>query len=197
MLTGIDAMQARIKEFVASTQDIGTSIGDSFVHGFNSAGDAVAEFVKTGKFNIHDLIVNMIADMAKLVTQKTILSPLAGILSSAIGGSNFITKFLSAGILHEGGMVGAAGPTRQLPAHLFASAPRLHSGGTFLAANERPAILKLSERVLNERETAAYNRGGGGVVMNISTPNAQSFRQSRAQIAADLARFAALGRRTR
>jgi len=36
---------------------------------------------------------------------------------------------------------------------------------------------------------------GGGITININTRDAESFRQSRTQVAADIARAVALGRR--
>jgi len=58
--------------------------------------------------------------------------------------------------------VGAAGPTRAVPAMAFAGAPRMHSGGwAGLRPDEVPAILQRGERVLSRREVAA---GVGGRV---------------------------------
>ncbi len=55
--------------------------------------------------------------------------------------------------------------TRQMPAWMFAGAPRFHDGG-YLAPDERPAILQTGETVLSRRETSVYHQyfGMGGIL---------------------------------
>jgi hypothetical protein len=93
--------------------------------GLHLAENAVADFVKTGKLDFRDLVTSMIADLAKLAARRFILGPIANALSGALGGAGGIF----ANILHAGGMVGAPGPGRMVPALAFANAPRMHSGG--------------------------------------------------------------------
>ena len=151
--------------------------------------NAVGEFVKTGKLDFHDLVTSLLADLAKLAARRFILGPIANALSGALGGAGGIF----ANILHAGGMVGASAPGRMVPAMAFAAAPRMHSGGVAgLRHDEVPAILQRGERVLSRREVASP---GGGVTVNINARDAESFRQSRAQISADIARAVAMGRR--
>jgi hypothetical protein len=97
--------------------------------------------------------------------------------------------------MHAGGMVGGAGPGRMVSALAFAGAPRMHSGGLAgLRPDEVPAILQRGERVLSRRETAGYG-AGGPVNITIQTRDAESFRQSRTQVASDIARAVSFGRR--
>jgi len=92
-------------------------------------------------------------------------------------------------------MVGSAGPSRMVPTMAFAAAPRMHGGGMAgLRHDEVPAILQRGERVLSRREAQSYG-AGGGVNVTIMARDAESFRQSRTQVAADIARAASLGRR--
>jgi hypothetical protein len=106
-----------------------------------------------------------------------------------------------AGLYHSGGMVGRdAVPYRMVASNAFDYAPHFQQG---FANDEFAAILHRSERVLtanqnNRLESVLNNvaaagggqdgRGGGGsggnVVMNITTPNADSFRASQSQITA-------------
>jgi hypothetical protein len=91
-------------------------------------------------------------------------------------------------------MVGEGGSTRAVPAAAFLGAPRMHSGGwAGLAADEVPAILQCGERVLSRDEARGY--GQGAVNVTIQARDAQSFRQSRSQVAADIARAVQAGRR--
>ena len=135
----------------------------------------------------------MIADLAKLAARRFVLGPIANALSSALGGAGGIF----ANILHAGGVVGAPGPGRMVPPLAFAGAPRMHSGGwTGLRPDEVPAILQRGERVLSRREAAGYGQAVASTVnVTINARDAESFRQSRTQVASDIARAVSLGRR--
>ncbi len=124
--------------------------------------------MKTGKLDFRDLVTSMIADLAKLAARRFILGPIANALSGALGGAGGIF----ANILHAGGMVGAPGPGRMVPALAFADAPRMHSGGwAGLRPDEVPAILQRGERVLSRREAAGYGQAGRAPPsMSRSTP---------------------------
>ncbi|MCX8509834.1 MAG: phage tail tape measure protein, partial [Rhodobacteraceae bacterium] len=126
---------------------------------------------------------------------RPILGPIANALSGALGGAGW----LFANILHTGGMVGSPGPGRMVPALAFANAPRMHAGGwAGIKPDEVPAILQRGERVLSRREAAGYGQGqtsAPAVNVTIMARDAESFRQSRTQVASDMARAVSLGRR--
>ena len=191
-LHGWDAVAKSLSDYAGKARDIGGDIGSALVNAFQSAENAIGEFVKTGKLNFRDLISSMLADLAKLGARRFLLGPLAGILSGFMPGLG--SAGLLASIFHAGGVVGSAAPGRMVPAMAFVGAQRFHSGGwPGLRPDEVPAILQKGERVLSRREAAGY--GGGGVTVNITARDAESFRQSRAQISADIARAVAMGRR--
>jgi hypothetical protein len=151
----------------------------------------VADFVKNGKLSIRDLVTSTIADLARLGARRFLLGPLAGALSGALGGAGGVF----ANVLHAGGVVGSPAPRRLVPALAFAGAPRLHDGGwPGLRPDEVPAILQRGERVLSHSEARGYG-GGGNVTVHIHARDAESFRQSRTQVAVDIARAVSLGRR--
>jgi len=126
--------------------------------------------------------------------------PLAGLLSSSLAGGALggIGSWLSAGsaaVLHDGGIAGSGGHRRQVPLSLFAGAARFHGGGwPGLRSDEVPAILQRGERV-QSREEVRRNGGEQAVSVVIHAKDAQSFRQSRVQVARDIARAVAFGRR--
>ncbi|MGR3375057.1 phage tail tape measure C-terminal domain-containing protein, partial [Salipiger abyssi] len=178
-----------LSDYAKKAKDIGADIGQALVSAFQGAENAVGEFVKTGKLDFRDLVTSLLADLSKLAARRFLLGPIAGALSGALGGAGGIF----ASIMHTGGMVGAAGPGRMVPALTFAGAQRMHAGGMVgLRHDEVPAILQRGERVLSRREAQDY---GKGVTVNINARDAESFRQSRTQIAADIARAVSLGRR--
>jgi hypothetical protein len=192
-LTGWQAVSAALADYAAKARDIGGDIGQALVGAFTSAENAIGDFVKTGKLDFRDLVTSMIADLAKLAARRFILGPIANALAGALGGAGGIF----ANILHAGGMVGAPGPGRMVPALAFAGAPRLHNGGwAGLRPDEVPAILQRGERVLSRREAAGYGQAGPSTVnVTINARDAESFRQSRTQVASDIARAVSLGRR--
>lgn len=193
-VTGWDAVVKSLTDYAAKARDIGADVGNALVNAFQGAENAIGEFVKTGKLKFGDLVTSLIADLAKLAARRFILGPIANALSGVLGSAGG----LFANILHAGGVVSASGPGRMVPAMAFAGAPRMHSGGwAGLRPDEVPAILQRGERVLSRRETAAAARGAVAPTVNITimTRDAESFRQSRTQVAADIARAVSLGRR--
>ena len=65
-----------------------------------------------------------------------------------------------------------------------------------LRPDEVPAILQRGERVLSRREAAGYGPSGASTInVTINARDAESFRQSRTQVASDIARAVSLGRR--
>ncbi|WP_461307656.1 phage tail tape measure C-terminal domain-containing protein, partial [Albidovulum sp.] len=188
---GWAAVTATLADYAAKARDIGGDIGNALVGAFTSAENAIGDFVKSGKLNFRDLVTSLIADLARLAARRFILGPLAGALGGILGGAGG----MFAKVLHAGGVVGAGGPTRMVPALAFAGAPRMHAGGwAGLRPDEVPAILQRGERVLSRREAQSYG-AGGGVTITINARDAESFRQSRTQIAADIARAVSMGRR--
>jgi hypothetical protein len=93
---------------------------------------------------------------------SAILGPIARALANVFAGLDPRRSFLApltASVFHTGGMVGAGGSMRALPALAFAQAPRLHSGGwAGLRPDEVPAILQRGERVLSRRDVANGGR---------------------------------------
>ncbi len=191
--TGWGAVTAALADYATKARNIGGDIGSALVGAFTSAENAVGEFVKTGKLDFRDLVTSMIADLAKLAARRFILGPIANALSGALGGAGGIF----ANILHAGGMVGSPGPGRMVPALAFAGAPRMHAGGwAGIKPDEVPAILQRGERVLSRREAAGYGQTNAPAVnVTIMARDAESFRQSRTQVASDIARAVSLGRR--
>lgn len=184
-----DAVAKSLADYAEKARNIGGDIGNALVNAFQSAENAIGDFVKSGKLNFRDLVTSMLADLAKLGARRFLLGPLAGVLSGFMPGLGG----MSASVMHSGGMVGAGGSSRMVPAMAFANALRMHNGGwAGLRSDEVPAILQKGERVLSRREAAGY---GNSVTVNITARDAESFRQSRAQIGADIARAVAMGRR--
>ena len=163
------------------TNDVARDLGLTLSSAFEDA-------IVRGK-SLRDVVKGIGEDLLRVGTRRLVTEPLVGALSGVLAGVT------TAGIFHEGGMVGAGGRTGSFPAALWAGAPRYHQGGwPGLANDEVPAILQRGERVLSREEVR--RGGGGGIVMNITTPDASSFRASQGQILGDMNRAMARGRRS-
>ena len=148
--TGWESIGISLRTYAEEGMRTGKAIGDALVGGLKGAEDQFREFVKTGKFDFKELIRSMAADLAVIGFRRTILSPIA----------DWFGGLFPAAQSHNGGIVGAGGVVRNVPAALFAGAPRFHGGGwPGLRSDEVPTILQRGERVLSRAEVA---RGGGG-----------------------------------
>jgi len=192
--TGWERATEAMRDYAAKAKETGEGIGDALISGFRGAEDAVGEFVKTGKLGMRDLVTSILADLARVSVRRFVLAPVANALSGVLGslGPAF------ASVLHAGGVAGGSTPQRLVPALAFAGAPRFHGGGVAgLRPDEVPAILQKGERILSRADTRAFERAqpDGGITVNIMTTDAESFRRSRTQVASDIARAVAFGRR--
>lgn len=182
-----------LKGYATEAMDVAGQMGEGIVRAFKGAEDAFVGFVTTGKFDFKSLADSILADITRIALRSAILGPLANALSGVFAGGG---GGIFAGIFHQGGLVGGPAPGRLVPAAAFVHAARYHGGGyAGLRPDEVPAILQRGERVLSRREVAAgLAQPSGGiqrpmqVVMNITTPDANSFRLSQGQILADARR---------
>lgn len=174
--------------------DVAKSLGLTFESAFENA------IVKGEKFS--NVLKSIEQDLLRLGTRKLVTEPLMGLFNSFLGGifggegggigSLFsgIGSWLGGLFMHQGGLVGDKNVPRVLvnPA-LFAGAPRLHKG---LMPDEFPAILQRGEMVIprnvveKARNDNATNRPIN-ITVNVSG-GPDTFRHSRGQIAAEMAR---------
>lgn len=199
-----------LENYAERAGDIADTIEGGISRAFQGAEDAVAQFVSKGKVDFASLVSSIITDLARLAIRQAVLGPLASSLSGALGGIFGGAGLFGAGgtadsslglqsgtmVAHAGAVAGgAASERRNVPAALFMGAERFHRGGVAgLRADEVPAILQRGERVLNRRQSREWE-SSRGVTVNIMARDAESFRQSRTQVAADIARAVAFGGR--
>ena len=182
-LAGIDAIRDALGRAYEDVKDLGKGIGETLVGAFRSAEEAVGDFVRTGKLDVKSLVSSILVDFAQLAARKFLFAPLSAVLSGALGGGGLFgglfgaaAATVAATVSHAGGMAGA-GPLRLVEAAAFLRAPRLHAGTpSWLGADEYATILQRGERVLNRRETAAYERGhfGAPPIVNLHVRDAFS-----------------------
>ena len=177
----------RAEQQTAQVDDVARQLGLTFESAFEGA-------IVRGR-SVSDVLKGIEQDLLRLGTRKLVTEPLLALFNSALGGItggggiggifSGIGSFL-AGLFHEGGTVGASAvPHRRVPALAFAGAPRLHQG--WFRPDEYPAILQRGEVVVPKRD-ARRTLGPANVVINVTTPDADSFRASQTQITAAMAR---------
>lgn len=145
----VDEFRAKLEklEFMQKIAELAESMGDAFATAFDD--------MVWGAKSAGEAIENLTRALMRMIAQKMFLEPLAQSITSwmqpGLGAIFGFTK-------HAGGIAGAGGPGRLLPAAVFAGAPRFHDG---LMPNEVPAILERGEMVLPKELTEALGTGGG------------------------------------
>jgi len=167
-----------LRDYAADAMDLAGGIGDVIVGAFQGAENAIVEFVKTGKLNFSELVTSFIADLARLAVRRFILGPIANALGGIFGGANNPLSWIPGPSFDGGGHTGYG-----------ARVGGLDGKGGYMA------MVHPQERIIDERRGGGGARDAAPVYVNINTPNAESFRQSRVQVAADIQRAVAMGRR--
>jgi hypothetical protein len=200
--TGWAAVGEELARYAEEAVNWGKGVGTALSGAFRSAEDALASFVMGGKIDFQGLADSIMADITRIAIRSAILGPIAGALGGmGASGGLFGGGTMLSGVFHAGGLVGAPAPQRLVPTLAFVDAPRFHAGGMAgLRPDEVPAILQRGEMVLSRAEVAGIGsaretRPPVTVVMNITTPDTNGFRQSQGQIAADAARAIERARR--
>ena len=173
----VQTIQGQIATYVGYQLDTSRSIADIWINGFQSAEDALVEFVRTGKLSFADLVDTLIADFARLAIRAAILQPLFQSLGGLFG-FNF-----QAPVAHGGLRPGetSTGVTRTVDPIIFYNAPRLHQG---LGPDEFPAILQRGEQVIPRGESAGF--GGNVTVQLVNQSSAElDVQQGESRISAD------------
>lgn len=190
-----------LKRYADEATNAAKNAEDLFGSAAKKVEDTLVDMVSSGEFSISkigDLLQSLEQDILRSFLRENVTGPIAGALSSAIGGGSGgssgsgifggFFKDIFSSIFHDGGKVGEGSVSRRaVPAYAFAGAPRFHNG---LMPDEFPAILQKGETVLPKNT----RMDGNTIVFNISTPNAQSFMDSRGQI---MAKFAGEMQRSR
>ena len=185
MTVAVVADTSEFQQQIADAARLGRQFGNSLITAF----DGIA--VK-GK-SVTDVLRSLALNLSQLVL-KAALRP----LTSSIGGA--LSGIAGGGLgFADGGVV-----QRRLPVP-FAAGGVIASPVTFPLAGGRTglagergaeAIMPLTRGPDGRLGVAAQGSGAGvNVTFNVTTPDADSFRRSEAQVAAMLARAAALGQR--
>lgn len=180
-LQGWDAVLEKLDQYAEQATDWGSQLGDSLVRAFQSAEDAFAQMVTTGKADWRSLVTDMIADLARLGARMFIFGPLARMLMGPLAG-------LAGGL--GGGAMGLG--------NLSVFDGGGHTGygartGGLDGMGGRLAMVHPRERIIDE--TRERRAAPLPVYVTIQTQDVGSFKRSRSQVQSEIARAVAAGQR--
>lgn len=193
----VAGLASEIEVLGTVTNEVAQSLNNEFKAAAASAFTDFLKGTKTAQQAFADFGDAIIASIANIVAQNIAEELFGDLFKAGKKGGGFFD--LLGSLFHQGGIAGGPGPTKRVPALAFAGAPRLHDGGVLgLRSNEVPAILQRGEEVLTRDDPRhrANAQGAVTVVMNVTTPDAQSFRRSQGQIMADVSTGIGRARRT-
>ncbi|MGI9502628.1 MAG: phage tail tape measure C-terminal domain-containing protein [Geminicoccaceae bacterium] len=179
-----------LQDYVAESQDAAAATERALSGAFAGAEDALVSFATKGKLEFSSLADSIVTDISRMAVRQTITAPIAGLLQGALAGGEF-------GLFHDGGVVGGVPTaTRYADPAIFDQAPRYHTGGFAgggLLSDEVPIIARRGELVVPPERIVRQSQAVGDqrpvtVMINVTAADANSFRASQAQIAAEAAR---------
>lgn len=186
-------------EFGKNVNKMGEQMKDFADSVKSDLGAAFSSMVRTGEADW----AGMLDGWADKLLQMAFDNMISGIFSSATGGGGGggLGGTIAGGIMSmfakDGGLTSNPSATTVAASSSFKGAPHFQDGGTTANAGGGPipAVLHQNEAVIPLKGGAvpvAMDGGGGAVtnnntiVMNINTPDADSFRKSQSQITRDM-----------
>jgi phage-related minor tail protein len=150
--------------------DATTTIENAVTKSFNAVANTIARAAVSGKTSIDRLVDAILADFERVAISQFIVKPIEGIVGSLAGD-------LGQAI---GGALASGGPVA--------------AGESYLVGEQGPELFTPSSSGQIAPNNAVAS-ARPSVVVNINTPDAQSFLKSQSQIAAMMARALARGQR--
>jgi lambda family phage tail tape measure protein len=163
----IDALHA----YGEKARDVGTGIADAMTNALGNMEDAFTDFFTKGKMDFQSFADSLVADINRVLVRQLIMAPITGAIQNG----------LSTGGLF-GGLFGGGSSASTIPVNRpdIQSVPiKMAKGGIVT----KPTIALIGESGPEEvRPLNKANAGSTNYVFNITTPDADSFRQSQTQL---------------
>ncbi|HRQ47769.1 MAG TPA: hypothetical protein PK725_12520, partial [Rhodocyclaceae bacterium] len=118
-------LEVRLQELAVTADDVALRINAAFESGLSNALHDFAMGTKTAGEAFRAFARTVITEINKIASQR-LAESILGMFGGSGGG---IGGFFSGLLKHSGGVVGAGGQFRRIPAFAFAGAPRYHTGG--------------------------------------------------------------------
>jgi phage-related minor tail protein len=149
-----------------TTATIETAVNRSF----SSVAATIARAASSGRDSIAQLTTAVLADFGRIAARQFIARPIESLVGSVVGS-----------LMPVAGARAAGGP--------------VSGGSTYLVGEQGPELFTPSGDGRITPHAALDGGRTASVVVNITTPDAQSFQKSRSQVAAMLSRALAQGQR--
>ena len=180
----IDADTSKLQQELANATRMGRQFGTALTSAFQG--------VALRGRDLGDVLRSLTASISRMALQAAFRPLEKGVASLVSGAFSGVTPFA------KGGVVQNALPVPFASGGVIASPVTFPlAGGRVGLAGERgpEAIMPLARGPDGKLGVRAEGGGGVSVTINVSTPDAESFRRSETQVAAMLARAVALGQR--
>lgn len=169
--TAIGGFKNALQDYQKAAADTGAMVKNATTNVFKSMGDALTNFVTTGKINFKNFADSIIADFARIAIEQQVMAPLAGALPGVLG-SLFAptydtgTPSLAAGqsysdVYSSGWMPSIGGTfavgTDYVPQDMIA---QLHKGEAVVRASQNPGAMTVN--IVNNAgvQVSAQQRNG-------------------------------------
>lgn len=163
-------LDGQIAQLSINTESLGYKAAQVLKSSLTTLFTDLADGSKSASEALRDFVLNFVRGMAQIAANALATYLVLKLLDAIYPGLGKATAALTAATTnHSGGMVGAGGTIRRLPAFAFAGAPRYHTGGVAgLSADEVPIVAKKGEEVLTKQDPRHRYNGG----LDQRTPNA-------------------------
>lgn len=175
------AAQSPIGRQMKEWSDLGGNMQKAMTGWMDSAVDAFANFVVTGKADFKSLIQSILSDITKIALKGLIGNIMGGSSKGGVPGKSGKAGAAGKagkaaggplklfGIAHTGGIIGSLRGGKFVNPAVFAGAPRFHTGGIVggLTKGEVPIIAKKGEGVFTPEQMKAL--GGGSSTNQVIT----------------------------
>ena len=161
-------------EYLENVTNVASSTKELFSNAFKGMEDAMVNFVMTGKLNFKDLARSILADMARIMIQQTIMKPILGSIGSMFspgGGPTFAGEYANGGAFDQSGITAFAngGIVNRPTMFKFAK-------GTGLMGEAGPEAIMPLQRGSDGKLGVIANGGGGStsVVVNVNVESGET-----------------------
>lgn len=158
----ITEIDGQIAQLSINTESLGYKAAQVLKGALTQLFTDLAEGSKSAGEALRDFVLNFIRGMAQIAANALATYLVLQLLDAIYPGLGKATaSLMSATTNHSGGMVGAGGTRRQVPALAFAGAPRYHTGGVVgLGPDEQAIVAKKGEEVLTRMDPRHRDNGG-------------------------------------
>lgn len=165
------SLTAQWTDMAKNIDQLNANVAQSISGNLTEAITGMIDGTKTAKEAFSQMAASIVNDILKMTTQMLVQYAIGQAMGWFTGGVGGVT----AGVSHDGGIVGSGGPTRRVDPSVFAHADRYHGGGAVgLAPGEVPIIAQKGEAVMTEDQQAAIRSRLRGEEKKESQPATQA-----------------------